>query len=192
MWNYLLVPILFYLSKDLSLAKAHTSTPPHSPNQHVNDYSADTRSSTSNCTTLDPVIGILSHRGDGASGRLNNDTNASYVKFMEAAGVRVIPLTYNEHEEILFEKLELVNGVLFTGGWDKAGFYYEIKVVEKNKAGDHFPLYAICLGFETLTMIISGFRVLSTLLCVLVRDYSGETWPTPACSPYCGNCSIRE
>ena len=29
------------------------------------------------------------------------------------------------------------------------------KVLEKNDAGDHFPLYAICLGFEILTMIIS-------------------------------------
>jgi gamma-glutamyl hydrolase len=55
-----------------------------------------------------PVIGILSHPGDGASGRLNNETNASYiaasyVKFVESAGARVIPLIYNEPREILFE-----------------------------------------------------------------------------------------
>jgi hypothetical protein len=29
------------------------------------------------------------------------------------------------------------------------------KVLEKNEARDHFPLYAICLGFELITMIIS-------------------------------------
>lgn len=29
------------------------------------------------------------------------------------------------------------------------------KVLEKNDAGEHFPLLAICLGFELLTMIIS-------------------------------------
>lgn len=29
------------------------------------------------------------------------------------------------------------------------------KIIEKNDAGDHFPLYATCLGFELLTMIIS-------------------------------------
>lgn len=113
-----------------------------------------------------PVIGILSHPGDGASGRLNNASNASYiaasyVKFVESAGARVIPLIYNEPSEILFSKLNLVNGVLFTGGWAKSGLYYEIaksifkKSLEKNDAGDHFPLYAICLGFELLTMIIS-------------------------------------
>ncbi|KAL3733921.1 hypothetical protein ACJRO7_023297 [Eucalyptus globulus] len=57
--------------------------------------------------------------------------------------------------------LNMVNGVLFTGGWAKTGLYHETvkaifkKVLAKNDAGDHFPLYAICLGFELLTMIIS-------------------------------------
>lgn len=168
MWNYLLIPISLYLS----LAKAQTSTPLLLPSQRGNDSSADLLGNSPSCTTLDqnlyyrPVIGILTHPGDGASGRLNNDTNASYiaasyVKFVEAAGARVIPLIYNDPEEILYEKLELVNGVLFTGGWAKAGLYYEItqkifkKVLEKNDAGDHFPLYAVCLGFELLTMIVS-------------------------------------
>ncbi|KAI4333537.1 hypothetical protein L6164_018329 [Bauhinia variegata] len=113
-----------------------------------------------------PVIGILTHPGDGASGRLSNATNASYiaasyVKFAESAGARVIPLIYNEPEEKLLKKLELVNGVIFTGGWAKAGLYYETarkifqKVLEKNDAENYFPLYGICLGFELLSMIIS-------------------------------------
>ncbi|RWR93013.1 Peptidase C26 [Cinnamomum micranthum f. kanehirae] len=75
-----------------------------------------------------PVVGILTHPGDGASGRLNNATNASYiaasyVKFVESAGARVIPLIYNEPKEILAEKLNLVNGVLLTGGWAETAFY---------------------------------------------------------------------
>ncbi|XP_009106586.1 gamma-glutamyl hydrolase 2 [Brassica rapa] len=113
-----------------------------------------------------PVIGILSHPGDGATGRLNNDTNASYiaasyVKLAEAGGARVIPLIYNEPEELLFKKLELVNGVIFTGGWAKKGLYFDVvkkiftRALERNDGGEHFPVYAICLGFELLTMIIS-------------------------------------
>ncbi|KAM7498726.1 hypothetical protein LguiA_023140 [Lonicera macranthoides] len=52
------------------------------------------------------VIGILSHPGDSASGRLSNATNdsyiaASYVKFVESTGVKVIPFIYNEPAEIL-------------------------------------------------------------------------------------------
>ncbi|XP_027339801.1 gamma-glutamyl hydrolase 2-like isoform X3 [Abrus precatorius] len=113
-----------------------------------------------------PVIGIVSHPGDGASGRLSNATGASYiaasyVKFVEAAGARVVPLIYNEPPDKLLKKLELVNGVLFTGGWAKSGLYFETvgkifkKILEKNDAGDHFPLYAVCLGFELITMIVS-------------------------------------
>ncbi|XP_004489008.2 gamma-glutamyl hydrolase 2-like [Cicer arietinum] len=114
-----------------------------------------------------PVIGILSHPGDSASGRLSNATSASfiiasYVKFVEAAGARVIPLIYNEPTDKLLKKLDLVNGVLFTGGSVNSGLYFETvgrifkKALEKNDAGDNFPLYAICLGFELITMIISG------------------------------------
>nr|XP_011460805.1 PREDICTED: gamma-glutamyl hydrolase 2-like [Fragaria vesca subsp. vesca] len=54
---------------------------------------------------------------------------ASYVKLAESAGTRVIPLIYND---VLFQM-----------------------ILEKNDAGDHFPLYTICLGFELLTMNIS-------------------------------------
>lgn len=55
---------------------------------------------------LGPIIGILSHPSDGASGRLNNAPNvsyiaASYVKFVESAGARVIPLFYNEPPDLL-------------------------------------------------------------------------------------------
>ncbi|KAF7822609.1 gamma-glutamyl hydrolase 2-like [Senna tora] len=113
-----------------------------------------------------PVIGILTHPGDGASGRLSNATNASYiaasyVKFVESAGARVIPLIYNEPQQNLDKKLELVNGVLFTGGWAKTGLYFETveqifkKVLEKNDGGEHLPLYGICLGFELISMIVS-------------------------------------
>ncbi|XP_006655488.2 gamma-glutamyl hydrolase 2-like [Oryza brachyantha] len=113
-----------------------------------------------------PVIGVVSHPGDGAGGRISNGTAtsyiaASYVKFVESAGARVVPLVYNEPEERLLEKLNLVNGVLFTGGSVKSGPYFEtIKkvfqyVLDKNDAGIPFPLFAQCLGFELVSMIIS-------------------------------------
>ncbi|XP_021895067.1 gamma-glutamyl hydrolase 2-like [Carica papaya] len=173
MWNYLWIPFLITLSKELALARAQSSILlPGQLSASGDDSVTDSLSShVPRCPVppklnYRPVIGILSHPGDGASGRLRNVTSASYiaasyVKFVESAGARVIPLIYNEPREVLFEKLKLVNGVLFTGGWAKSGLYYDIverifkKVLKKNDAGDHFPLYAICLGFELLTMIIS-------------------------------------
>ncbi|GER29151.1 gamma-glutamyl hydrolase [Striga asiatica] len=118
---------------------------------------------------LRPVIGILSHPGDGASGRLSKSPNASYiaasyVKFVESAGGRVIPLIYNEPQNILEHKLSLVNGVIITGGGETTGLYYEAVdfifkiVMTKNDDVDHFPLLAICLGFELLTMIVGEDR----------------------------------
>ncbi|KAK4803457.1 hypothetical protein SAY86_003274 [Trapa natans] len=171
-WNYLWIALMISLSKEPSLARAEESTSV-APIQLELELAEDYRSaSVPRCIEPDrklnfrPVIGILSHPGDGASGRLNNASNASYiaasyVKFVESAGSRVIPLIYNEPPEVLYEKLNMVNGILLTGGRAKSGLYYETvkvifkKVLEKNDAGDHFPLYAICLGLELLTMIIS-------------------------------------
>ncbi|CAL9187721.1 unnamed protein product [Musa hybrid cultivar] len=144
------------------------------------DYSGE----ASSCPSTDPslyylpVIGIVTHPGDGASGRLSNVTSASnipasYVKFVESAGARVIPLIYNEPEETLLDKLSLVNGVLFTGGWAKKGLYFETitklfqVTLERNDAGDHFPLFAICLGFELVSMIISND-------CDICERFKGE------------------
>ncbi|EYU26304.1 hypothetical protein MIMGU_mgv1a019206mg, partial [Erythranthe guttata] len=115
---------------------------------------------------LGPVIGILSHPGDGNSGKFNNAPSASYiaasyVKFVESAGARVIPLIYNEPLKVINEKLNLVNGVIFTGGSSKRTSYFNVvksifeNVRRMNDAGHHFPLLAICLGFELLTMVVS-------------------------------------
>ncbi|KAI5662350.1 hypothetical protein M9H77_21673 [Catharanthus roseus] len=175
-FNYLWIPLLIALSKDLTTAAAANRDNSNDtnlllPSQNNSVSLHEPRVGTS-CPALDaklnyrPVIGILSHPGDGASGRLNNATNASYiaasyVKFVESAGARVIPLIYNEPSEVLYKKLNLVNGVLFTGGWAKSGLYFSMveavfkKALERNDAGDHFPVLAICLGFELLTMIVS-------------------------------------
>ncbi|KAF3782650.1 Gamma-glutamyl hydrolase 2 [Nymphaea thermarum] len=128
-FNFLWIHLLINLSKNVARARAQSLLLPGEPNLE--------QQRLSRCPFPDPalnyrpVIGILSHPGDGASGRLNNASNASYiaasyVKFVEAAGARVIPLIYNEPEEVLLEKLNLVNGVLFTGGWAKTGLYYDM------------------------------------------------------------------
>uniref|UniRef100_A0A7N0U5X6 Uncharacterized protein n=1 Tax=Kalanchoe fedtschenkoi TaxID=63787 RepID=A0A7N0U5X6_KALFE len=88
-WNHLF-PLLTSLSKELP-----------NPNDAESEIRLPSRNqkSSRSCPAQDPklnfrpVIGILSHPGDGASGRLSNSTNASYiaasyVKFVESAGAR--------------------------------------------------------------------------------------------------------
>jgi gamma-glutamyl hydrolase len=48
---------------------------------------------------------------------------AAYVKFLEAAGARVIPILYDEPMASLINKLERVNGILFPGG---GGAYMDV------------------------------------------------------------------
>ncbi|KAK7848870.1 gamma-glutamyl hydrolase 2 [Quercus suber] len=113
-WNYLWIPLLISYSKELSLAKAQSTILLPTQDHQLGLADSTTTTTTTACITPDPnlnyrpVIGILSHPGDGASGRLNNATNASYiaasyVKFVESAGARVIPLIYNEPSHILFQ-----------------------------------------------------------------------------------------
>jgi gamma-glutamyl hydrolase len=113
-----------------------------------------------------PLIGIVTHPGDGAHGKLSTAPNASYiaasyVKFVESGGARVVPFIYNEPPEVLEQKFRAVNGLLFTGGSAKYGPYHQTvenlfqRALEENDNGEYFPVYAVCLGFEILSMIVS-------------------------------------
>lgn len=108
MLSYLWIPFLISLS---SPAKAESSTtetillPSKLGRDSVSSQSCPAPDSKLNYR---PVIGILSHPGDGASGRLSNASTASYiaasyVKFVESAGARVIPIIYNEPLDVIYQ-----------------------------------------------------------------------------------------
>ncbi|EOA33856.1 hypothetical protein CARUB_v10021346mg [Capsella rubella] len=87
----------------------------------------DSSRSSSVCSALDPnlnykpVIGILTHPGDGRWDARRHSLSlsyayasnisyiaASYVKLAETGGARVIPLIYNEPEELLFQNRDIL------------------------------------------------------------------------------------
>jgi len=80
---------------------------------------------------------------------------AAYVRYIQGAGARVVPIVYDEPEEVTIEKLGKVNGVLFPGG---GGDYVNVGklIVEHakkmNDEGQFFPLWGTCLGFERLAI----------------------------------------
>ncbi|XP_062501061.1 gamma-glutamyl hydrolase A-like [Corticium candelabrum] len=117
-----------------------------------------------------PIIGILtqdtyeSHHG-------NMYLAASYVKYVESSGARVVPIFINHTESELKFILGSINGVLFPGGGaslkpngsgfiDTAMRIYDY-FVEENLAGRFFPLWGTCLGFETLTVLVAGRDLLT-------------------------------
>lgn len=108
LWFFLWIPLI-----TSSLSQQLTSAEPNN-NIIMLPTSSDYLPAPKSCPVPDPdlnfrpVIGIVSHPGDGASGRLKNGTNvsyiaASYVKFVESAGARVIPLVYTDPIDVIFK-----------------------------------------------------------------------------------------
>ena len=71
----------------------------------------------------------------------------------------MVPFVWDEPEEVTLEKLSKVNGVLFPGG---GGDYMRIgklivdEAKKMNDAGDFFPLWGTCLGFERLAVFTAS------------------------------------
>jgi len=92
----------------------------------------------------------------------------SYVKYIESAGGRVVPLIYHHDLNTTLKKLENLNGVLYCGG-GAGGDYLDFgraifkKAKEFNDKGKYFPVWGTCLGFEDLSMFAaeSGEELLS-------------------------------
>lgn len=90
---------------------------------------------------------------------------ASYVKFVESAGARVVPILTDQDDEYYERILNSINGVLFPGGavaidqtsgFGRAGKLIYDHAVRMNEAGDTFPLWGTCLGFEMLLGLAAG------------------------------------
>lgn len=128
-----------------------------------------------------PIIGILMQkcRSNEMKSLGKYYIAASYVKYLESAGARVVPirldLTNKEYKK-LFQSL---NGVLYPGGsvsLMKSGYalvakkFYNL-AIQSFDDGDYFPVWGTCLGFEELSYLISGKYLLTH------TDTDGITMP---------------
>ena len=112
-----------------------------------------------------PIIGILSqtitdkllHKYIPLS-KNKSYIATSYVKFVQAAGARVVPIfdTYDKKNlTVIFNSL---NGIIFPGGGSSLRNSKYIKAAKKlmklaieyNENGGYFPILGICLGFEAM------------------------------------------
>ena len=112
-----------------------------------------------------PLIGIISQPGDPATGP-DSYIAASYVKFVESAGARVVPFFHDAPVSETDARFAAVNGVLIPGGaarlapghtfFDVASRVIDLATEANLKKKQHFPILAICLGFEALGVHLSG------------------------------------
>jgi len=101
-----------------------------------------------------PIVGILDQKYDDA----HTYIAASYVKWIESAGARVVPLFYDKWSVDNMEKmLKNINGVVLPGGAASFSGKYlsQLKAIfnyvkHSNDNGVHFPLWGTCMGFQEL------------------------------------------
>ncbi|XP_026731422.1 gamma-glutamyl hydrolase A-like [Trichoplusia ni] len=118
-----------------------------------------------------PIIGVLSQEQSFYLHSKFPEENytsyiaASYVKDVEASGARVVPILIGKDRAYYKTLLGKINGVLLPGGAtffnqsdgyaDAGQHIYEI-AQELNDAGEYFPIFGTCLGFELLIILASG------------------------------------
>merc|ERR1712018_695065 len=110
-----------------------------------------------------PIIGILAQElshslepwyGDNYTSYIG----AAYVKWIEQAGARVVPVLIDQPEDYYETIFSSTNGLLIPGGavsLDDSGYAKAGKILF-NKAidsGSYWPIWGSCLGFELLAYL---------------------------------------
>lgn len=96
-----------------------------------------------------PIIGILDQPSPNYLSKYGDTyLTASYVKWIESSGGRVIPIPHKASKDHLKELFFSINGIIFTGGdlsllknttyYQTSLFFYNL-AIEANKNGDYFP-----------------------------------------------------
>jgi len=129
-----------------------------------------------------PIIGILAQNTDAYMKKTFGPTYivASYIKYIESAGGRVAPIRNDLSEEQLEKLFYSINGVLFPGGganifdsrYEKTGKILFKLAVKANHAGDVFPLWGTCLGFQFLSVCGAGGEN-------VISSVDGENYSVP-------------
>ena len=113
-----------------------------------------------------PIIGVLAQSPVGMPFEKLGQSyiGASYIKYLESSGARVVPIMKELTEEEVEKLLLSINGVLFPGGdvnvtssdYAKTGRKIFNFAKKLNDNGDYFPLWGTCLGFQFLSFLVSG------------------------------------
>ena len=121
---------------------------------------------------LTPVIGILAKPSEYDQYPMNdwNYMAASYVKYIESAGARVVPIQWDLPFDNITRIMRSLNGFLLTGGsgaiigesngtlsrFGKAVEHIINNVIQFNNEGIHYPLWGTCMGYQLISCIIAG------------------------------------
>lgn len=111
-----------------------------------------------------PVIGIVSLPTTRVTSHLGaSSIAASYVKYAEAGGARVVPIPFDSSPAKLSALLDRLNGVLLTGGGDVAAdspYFRTVGLIIQHSLASHaaqavFPVWGTCLGMESMVSYLA-------------------------------------
>lgn len=116
-----------------------------------------------------PIVGVAAQ--ETSKGNPHGDTYipASYIKYLEQAGARVVAVRAGEPEKYYHDLFSKLNGVLFPGGgvsltesqYARTGrILYNLTLQAYDSSREVFPLWGTCLGFELLNTITAGKNLL--------------------------------
>eukprot|EP00727_Mastigamoeba_balamuthi_P000873 m51a1_g10783 putative gamma-glutamyl hydrolase (325) ;mRNA; r:55091-56607 len=113
-----------------------------------------------------PTVAVLSNPVSQADASRGSEFGAHYVKWLEALGLRVVPLLYDAPAAAQQQLLARVNGVLLTGGsleLKRPGDAYVAAAArvlaaarEAARAGGALPVWGTCMGFQLLCVLAAG------------------------------------
>ncbi|XP_005392230.1 PREDICTED: gamma-glutamyl hydrolase [Chinchilla lanigera] len=122
-------------------------------------------------TNQKPIIGVLMQATQNPEIKKfgNYYIAASYVKYLESAGARVVPIRLNLTNAEYEELFKSINGILLPGGGSdlETSDYSKVSKIfyklskQSFDDGDHFPVWGTCLGFEELSYLISEEMLLT-------------------------------
>ncbi|GAX73089.1 hypothetical protein CEUSTIGMA_g542.t1 [Chlamydomonas eustigma] len=110
-----------------------------------------------------PLIGIMTQPCHSCPGK--SYIAAGFVKWIEAAGARAVPIRFYASDSELKRLFKSINGLIFPGGltwlWRDAPYVIAARklfkmAVTANDKGDVFPIWGTCLGFQLLHLLPSN------------------------------------
>ncbi|GAA6223889.1 gamma-glutamyl hydrolase-like [Lates japonicus] len=118
-----------------------------------------------------PIIGVLAQEnlpGDQLA-QGSSYIAASYVKYLEGAGARVVPIRINRTQEEYAKIFYSINGLLLPGGdvdlqtsqFSQAAKIFYNLALRANDAGDYFPIWGTCQGFQQLSVLTANKNLLT-------------------------------
>ncbi|XP_032363503.1 gamma-glutamyl hydrolase-like, partial [Etheostoma spectabile] len=117
------------------------------------------------------VKGVLAQENlpDDQFARGSSYIAASYVKYLEGAGARVVPIRINRTEQEYTNIFYSINGLLLPGGdvdiqtsqFSRAAKIFYNLSLKANDAGDYFPIWGTCQGFQQLSVLTANKNLLT-------------------------------